>query len=88
MTEGAVTRVRLRGSGFRFAGSAANIEVTAGGVRVPVVSFGPADEPGIDQVTIEIPAWMRGLGEVDLTARIHGRIANPVRIRIGVRQTS
>jgi uncharacterized protein (TIGR03437 family) len=80
---GATTRVRLVGSGFRYAGAASQIEVTVGGKRVPVVSFGSAGEPGMDQLTVEIPAALRGSGEADLVCRINGRIANAVRIRIG-----
>lgn len=80
---GAITRVRLIGSGFRYAGSASNIEITMGGFRVPVVSFGPAGDPGMDEVTIEIPAQLRNLGETDLLCRIKGRVSNAVQIRIG-----
>jgi uncharacterized protein (TIGR03437 family) len=83
MTSGAVTRVRLEGSGFRYARSAANIELTIGGIRVPVVSFGAARDAGMDQVTVEIPASLRGLGETDVVCRLNGRVSNPVRIRIG-----
>jgi uncharacterized protein (TIGR03437 family) len=80
---GAATRVRLIGSGFRNAAAASNIEVTVGGRRVPVVSYGSSGDPGVDQVTVEIPASLAGLGEADLLCRINGRIANVVRIRIG-----
>ena len=83
LTSGATTRVRLQGNGFRHAGSAAKIEVTVGGARVPVVSFGPAGAPGVDQVTIEIPAAMRGVGETDLISHVNGRVSNAVRISIG-----
>jgi uncharacterized protein (TIGR03437 family) len=83
VTHGATTRVRLRSGGFRNAGSAAKIEVTIGGIRVPVLSFGPEGDPGVDQVTIEIPDRLRGLGETDLIARVNGRVSNAVRIRIG-----
>jgi uncharacterized protein (TIGR03437 family) len=83
VANGATTRVRLRGSGLRYAGSAANIEVTIAGKRVPVVSFGPAGEQGVDQVTIEIPAALRGLGEADLLCHVNGRVSNAVRIGIG-----
>lgn len=83
MTNGATTRVRLKGSGFRNAGSAADIEVTIAGARVRVVSFGPTGEQGVDQLTIEIPAALRGLGEADLLCHVNGRVSNAVRIGIG-----
>jgi uncharacterized protein (TIGR03437 family) len=75
------TSVRIVGSGLRHAPSAGAIEATLDGVRVPVVSFGPAGAPGIDQLTIKLPPTLRS-GEADLICRIDGRISNPVRIRL------
>jgi hypothetical protein len=40
VAKGATTRVKLSGSGFRFAGDASRITVTIGGMRVAGVSFG------------------------------------------------
>jgi uncharacterized protein (TIGR03437 family) len=83
VTSRTTTRVRLVTSGFRYAGSAAKIEVTVGGIRVPVLSFGPAAGQGIDQVTIEIPPALRDLGETDVLSYVNGRVSNAVRINIG-----
>lgn len=83
VTKGATTTVRLRGSGLRYAGSLSNIDVTIAGQRVPVVAFGPTGEDGVDQITIEIPAELRGLGEADLLCHVNGRVSNAVRIGIG-----
>jgi uncharacterized protein (TIGR03437 family) len=84
VTSGASTRVRIAGNGFRYADSASKIEVTIGGMPVRVLSFGPSSgDPGVDQVTIEIPAAMRGLGETDLICHLNGRVANAVRIQVG-----
>jgi uncharacterized protein (TIGR03437 family) len=80
---GGVTRVSISGSGFRHASSAAAIEMRIGGVRVPVVSFGPTGGSGEDQVTVEIPARLYGIGETDLVCHLNGRISNATRIRIG-----
>jgi len=82
VASGATTRVSLIGSGFRNA-TASQIEITVGGRRVPLVSFGAMRDPGMDQVTVEIPAALAGLGETDVVCRVNGRIANAVRIRIG-----
>ncbi len=82
MSRRAVTRVRLVASGFRNAASARDIEVTIGGVRVPVVSYGP-DKDGTDFVTIQIPESLRGIGETDLLSHINGRVSNAVRINLG-----
>jgi uncharacterized protein (TIGR03437 family) len=80
---GATTRVRILGSGFRHAVSAGSIEMRIGGIRVPVVSFGPYNAMGEDQVTIEIPPRLYGIGETDLICHLNGRISNATRIRIG-----
>ena len=83
VSAGATTRVRIFASGFRHASSPAEIDMRIGGVRVPVVSFGPTDNPGQDQVTIEIPARLYGIGETDMICHLNGRISNATRIRIG-----
>ena len=83
MTNGATTTVQLVASGVRHANAARDIEVTIAGVRVPVLSYGPSGDPGFDQLTVKIPASLRGIGETDLIARLNGRVANPVRVRIG-----
>ncbi|HXP83682.1 MAG TPA: hypothetical protein VN841_03125 [Bryobacteraceae bacterium] len=80
---GATTRVRIFASGYRHARSAAEIDMRIGGVRVPVVSFGPTENPGQDQVTVEIPAQLYGVGETDMICHLNGRISNATRIRIG-----
>jgi uncharacterized protein (TIGR03437 family) len=83
MNNSATTKVILRASGFRHAASAADIQVTIAGQRVPVLSYGPADDQGMDQLTLAIPASLRGIGETDLEAHLNGRVSNVVRIRIG-----
>lgn len=80
---GAVTRVRLDASGFRNARSVAEIEVTIGGVRVPVVLFAKGNERGTDYLTVEVPPSLAGMGETDLLCRVNGQVSNAVRIRIG-----
>jgi uncharacterized protein (TIGR03437 family) len=83
MSKGAVTKVRLTVSGFRYAGSARDIEVTIGGIRVPVVAYGADKSPGFDFLTLEIPDALRGSGEADLLSHLNGRTSNAVRISLG-----
>jgi uncharacterized protein (TIGR03437 family) len=83
MTSGALTRVGIVSSGFRYAASAQDIEVNIGGQRVRVVSYGPSKDPGQDLLTIEIPDALRGLGETDLIGHVNGRPSNVVRIYLG-----
>ena len=70
-------------SGPVSAGPHATIRVTVGGVAVPVVSFGAADDVGRDQVTIQLPAELRGAGESDLAMTVNGMLSNVVRIHCG-----
>ncbi len=74
------TTVRLIGSGIRNAGPGAAIRVTVGGVAVRVLSTGAVDDVGRDQVTIQLPAELRGAGETDLVMTVNGALSNVVRI--------
>ena len=60
LSDRVTTTVRLAASGLRNAGPHANVRVTVGGVAVPVLSFGPADDVGRDQVTIQLPVELQG----------------------------
>jgi uncharacterized protein (TIGR03437 family) len=82
LPQSGTTRVVVRGSGFRHAVSAGAIHVTLAGIPVRVVAYGPTNEPGIDQITLEIPPSLRGAGEVDLICHIEGRVSNPVRLNV------
>jgi uncharacterized protein (TIGR03437 family) len=77
------SEVRLVGSGIRNAGPNAVVRVTVGRIAVPVLSFGRADDVGRDQVTIRLPAELRGAGETDLVMTVNGVLSNVVRIHCG-----
>ncbi len=83
MAKGATTKVRLSVSGFRHAASKDDIEVRVAGIRVPVLAYGADKAPGMDYLTIEIPASLRGSGETDIVSHIAGRPSNAVRINLG-----
>jgi uncharacterized protein (TIGR03437 family) len=83
LSDRVVTTVRLAGSGLRNAGADAVVRVTVGGLAVPVLSFGAADDVGRDQVTIQLPAELRGAGETDLEMTVNGVLSNVVRIHCG-----
>lgn len=85
LSSGVTTTVRLAGSGIRNAAANAAIRVTVGGIAVPVLSFGPADHVGRDQVTIQLPVELRGAGETDLVMTVNGVLSNVVRIHCGAR---
>jgi len=78
------TTVRLAGSGFRHAEPNSEVRVTVGGKPVHVLSLGPADDTGRDQVTIELPSEFSFLGETDVTMTVDGHLSNVVRLNCGV----
>jgi uncharacterized protein (TIGR03437 family) len=88
MSSSAKTTIRLRASGIRNAGGASNIDVAIGGVHVPVVSYGPTEEEGVDQVTLEIPSSLSNLGEADLICHVRGRVSNAVQVAVGGRASA
>ncbi len=83
LSDGVSTTVRLDASGIRNANPKAEVRVTVGDVSVPVVSFGTADEDGRDQVTVKLPAQLRGAGETDVMMTVDGVLSNVARINCG-----
>jgi len=77
------TRVKLRGTGMRYAGPAPDLQVKIGSRIVPVAWVSATTEPGVDELVLEIPPTFRGMGEKDLTFQLNGRLSNVVRINIG-----
>ncbi len=85
LSEGVVTTLRLAASGLRNAARDARVEVVVAGKPVPVLGFGPADDLGRDQVTIQLPLDLRGAGETDVSMTVNGALSNVVRIWCGSR---
>ena len=83
LSDRVTTTVRLAASGLRNAGPHAKVRVAVGRIAVPVLSFGPADDVGRDQVTIQLPVELRGAGETDLTMTVNGALSNVARIHCG-----
>jgi hypothetical protein len=59
-----------------------DVRVKIGDIRVPVVSIHPAADPGVDELTIQLPRKLGSLGETDLLLSVNGRLANVVRINV------
>ena len=83
LSPGISTTAQFFGTGFRFAGPAANIRAWIGAVPVRVLSHGPTDTPGTDQLRIAIPFELAGTGEADLIFAVNGAISNVVRVNCG-----
>jgi len=74
--------VSLYGTGVRKRTSLENTVCTVGGVAAPVSFAGSQGIIGLDQVNIEIPASVRGRGEVQLVLRVDGETSNTVTLNI------
>jgi uncharacterized protein (TIGR03437 family) len=73
----------LFGSGIRNRRSPQAVNVTVGGVGVPVYYAGPQGPLfGVDQVNLRLPRTLAGRGEVEVRLSADGRAANPVRVQI------
>ena len=71
------------GTGIRGRSSQQNVTCTVGGVSVPVLyASAQGGLPGLDQVNVQLPAELKGIGEMDLSLVVDGQVSNPVRINI------
>jgi uncharacterized protein (TIGR03437 family) len=71
----------LYGTGIRGRSSQAAVTVQISGMDAPVEYAGPqAQFAGLDQLNVVIPRVLAGSGEVDLTVKVDGILANTVRV--------
>jgi hypothetical protein len=74
------TQLKFYAAGVR---DASEVHVQMGGQEVPVVSFGESGQyAGLDEVTVEVPRSMAGMGEVEVSLKADGQPAEPIHIRI------
>ncbi len=72
----------LFGTGIRGRSSIAGVRCTVGGVDLPILFAGAQGAPGLDQVNVELPASLRGRGEVPVVLTVDGKAANTVTLTI------
>jgi uncharacterized protein (TIGR03437 family) len=73
----------LYGTGFRGRSSLDGVVVTVNGISLPVLYAGPQPTyPGMDQLNVELPYSLRGLGEVVLKTLIDGQVANEISVLV------
>jgi hypothetical protein len=59
------------------------VHVQIAGQEVPVIYSGAAGHfPGLDEVTVEVPRSLTGMGESDVVLTVDGEPASPVRVHI------
>ncbi len=74
--------IELYGTGARKRTSLDNVTCTIGGVSAPVAFVGAQGVVGLDQINIEVPASLRGRGEVQLVLTVDGEAANSVTLNL------
>lgn len=71
----------LYGTGLRNA-APDSLRAVIGGLEVPVVAVAAPGFTGLDQVNLQIPASLKGRGEVDVTLVASGVSSNPVKVNL------
>jgi uncharacterized protein (TIGR03437 family) len=62
---------------------ASEVHVQIAGQEVPVRYFGASGQfPGLDEVSVELPRSLSGIGDADVVLTVDGETASPVRIHI------
>ncbi len=80
--EGTVV-LSLFGTGIRGHGNLANVSAKVKGISAEVLFAGAQGEfAGLDQVNVELPKALAGLGEVDIELKVSGKLANIVRVEL------
>jgi uncharacterized protein (TIGR03437 family) len=73
----------LYGTGIRRRSSLDNVTVTIGGVPVtPLYAGTQSQYPGLDQINLQLPRSLAGLGEADVVVSVDGQAANVVRVAV------
>ena len=74
------TMLQVYASGVR---DASEVHVQIAGQDVPVVYAGPSGHfPGLDEVMVEVPRSLAGMGPADVAMSVDGQPASPVRVHI------
>ena len=75
-----VVALQFYASGVR---DASEVRVQIAGMDVPVLFAGAAGHfPGLDQVSVQLPRSLAGIGDVEVVLKVNGQIASPVHIHI------
>ena len=73
----------LYGTGIRNLSSLANVQVTVGGLSVPLQYAGPQPSfPGLDQLNVSLPAALSGMGDANVVVTVDGQVSNTVMVSI------
>jgi uncharacterized protein (TIGR03437 family) len=67
----------LFGTGIRHASSHSSVTATIGGLPATIIYAGPQNTyPGLDQVNVQVPSGVRGMGVVNVAVGVDGQASN------------
>jgi uncharacterized protein (TIGR03437 family) len=72
----------LYGTGIRHRASDASVTATVNGVSVPAQSAAQGTYPGLDQVNLQLPRELAGVGSMAVAIAVEGQAANTVTVSI------
>ena len=72
----------LYGTGISGRSSLAKVSVLIGGLSLPVAYAGPQADPGLDQVNVQIPLSLAGIGDTTISVVVDGVPSNTAHITI------
>jgi uncharacterized protein (TIGR03437 family) len=72
----------LYATGVAGRSSLANVSVSIGGLSLPVAYAGPQGDAGLDQVNVQIPASLAGIGDTTISLIVDGKVSNAAHITI------
>jgi uncharacterized protein (TIGR03437 family) len=74
--------LEMYGTGIAGRSSQANVSVSIGGLSLPVAYAGAQGEAGLDQVDVQIPASLAGLGDTAISLTVDGKVSGTARVTI------
>ena len=73
----------LYGTGINKRSDLSKVEVTIGGVTLPVLYAGQhCCYVGVDQINVQLPRSLAGRGDVDVILKVEGKEANTIKVNI------
>jgi hypothetical protein len=72
----------LYGTGIRHRSSDAVVSATVNGVTVPIQTAAQGVYPGLDQMNLQLPNSLAGVGTVNVIVTVNGKTANTVQIAL------
>jgi uncharacterized protein (TIGR03437 family) len=72
----------LYATGVAGRSSLANVSVSIAGLSLPAAYAGPQGDAGLDQVNVQIPASLAGIGDTTISVTVDGKVSNTAHLTI------